>query len=86
MGLALRKAAFIEPLYCSLERIVLIHGTHYNLVLRELHDSIFGEPQPDFKVRFVLAPGACILSRRADLPAVRTGYWPSAERGNAWAR
>jgi len=80
---ALRKPAF-EPLYVSHERILLIHGTHYNLNLRELHDSRFGEPPPDFKVHFVLAPGARILSRRADLPACRTGYWPSAERETAW--
>jgi hypothetical protein len=81
---ALRKPA-IEPLYVSRERILLIHGTHYNLNLRELYEAIFGAPSEDLDVLFVLAPGARILSRRADLPACRTGCWPFQPRVNSWA-
>lgn len=76
---ALRKPAF-EPLYVSAERIVLIHGVHYNITLREIHDAVYGEPLPGVAVQFALAPGARILSRRTDLPAVRTGYWPNDRR------
>jgi len=85
-ALALRQAprraprpAF-QPLYCSAERIVLIRGTHYNVCLREIHDAIYGAPDPDGIVQFVLVRGARFLSRRADLPACSTGYWPRGTR------
>jgi len=71
---ALRKPAF-EPLYVSRERILLIHGTHYNLNLRDLYVSIYGEPRGDEDVLFVAAPGARIRSHRAHLPACCSGVW-----------
>ena len=65
------------PLYCVAERIVLIRGVHWNLTLRELHDSIYGEPRGVEHVRFYIAKGALILSRSTLLPALRTGPWPA---------
>jgi hypothetical protein len=73
---ALRKPAPFVELYVAAERIILIRGTHWNLNLRELHDAICGAPVPGVRVRFVLARDGRILSKRADLPAVDTGYWP----------
>jgi hypothetical protein len=81
---ALRKPA-VEELFCSAERIVLLSGVHYNLNLRELFEARFG-PWRGEDVRFVLARGARILSRRADLPACDSGYWPNMNKGDAWLR
>lgn len=67
----------VAPLYCSAaEHIILIRGRQYNLNLRELHDSIFGDPRGG-TVRFVIAKGAWIRSRSTSLPAMRTGSWPA---------
>ena len=71
---ALRKPAF-EELFCSAERIVLIRGVHFNLDLEVMYLDIFGVPPDGARIRFVLAPGAEIRSRSADLPACRTGRW-----------
>jgi hypothetical protein len=70
-----RKPAPIEELYCSAERIVLIRGVHYNLDLELMYLDIFGPPPDGARIRFVLAPGAEIRSRRADWPALKTGRW-----------
>ena len=73
---ALRKPAPFEEIFVSTERIILIRGTHWNLNLRELHDANFGAPVPGVRVRFVLPRDSRIFSKRADLPACTTGYWP----------
>lgn len=65
-----------EPLYCSHERVIVIRGVHWNLNLRELHDSIYGEPRADDTVRFIFADGALILSQSPEQPALLTGTWP----------
>ena len=51
-------------------------GVHYNVNLREWHDRLYGPPHPNDAVHFTIAPGAVILSRSPDLPALRTGEWP----------
>jgi hypothetical protein len=79
---ALRAPAF-EPLYCSAERVILLQGTFWNLNLRELYEARFG-PWRGEDVRFVLARGSRILSRRADMPACVSGYWPKGVQ--AWRR
>lgn len=74
---ALRKPAF-EQIYVSAEIIVLVRGVHYNLDLELLYVDLYGLPRDGSRIRFVLAPGAQLLSRRADLPACRTGYFGGA--------
>jgi hypothetical protein len=70
------EPATFAQLFCSRERVIVIRGVHWNLNLRELHDSLHGEPRADDVVRFIIAEGALILSRSPDLPALRTGIWP----------
>lgn len=57
-------------------RAIVVRGVHWNLNLRELHDSLYGEPRGGL-VWFFIARGALILSRSAERPALRTGPWPA---------
>ena len=54
-------------------RIWFKDGVHWNVDLRQLHDALFGEADPDGVVEFVFEKHAILASDDPKVPAVRTG-------------
>lgn len=59
------------------DRTITLDGNALNLNLRQIHDTIYPDPKPTDKIRFIVPAGVNIGSRSADATSVDTGWWPS---------
>lgn len=59
------------------DRTVTLDGNALNINLRQIHDTIYPEPKPTDKIKFIIPAGVNIGSRQADAVSVDTGWWPA---------